>query len=41
MLALVIVELLPAALRGGPLGAALGTFLGAAGMLALSSALGV
>jgi hypothetical protein len=37
----VAVELLPDALRGGLVGAALGTLLGAAGMLALSAALGV
>jgi ZIP family zinc transporter len=41
MLALVVVELLPAALRGGLVGAASGTLLGAGGMLALSAALGV
>jgi ZIP family zinc transporter len=41
MLALVIVELLPAALRGGPAGAIAGSLIGAAGMLALSAALGV
>ncbi len=41
MLALVIVELLPDALRDGPAKAVLGTLLGAAAMLALSAALGV
>jgi ZIP family zinc transporter len=41
MLALVVIELLPDALRGGLLGAALGTLIGAAGMLILSVALGV
>ena len=41
MLALVVVELLPDALRGDPRGAALGTLLGALGMLGLSAALGV
>ena len=41
MLALVIAELLPDALRGDRAKAALGTLLGAAGMLALSAALGV
>jgi ZIP family zinc transporter len=41
MLALVFVELLPAAVRGDRMGAALGSLAGAAGMLALSVALGV
>jgi ZIP family zinc transporter len=41
MLALVVTELFPAALRGGWVGAALGALLGAGGMLALSAALGV
>ena len=41
MLALVFVELLPSALRGGKRGAAIGAVVGAAGMLALSAALGV
>ena len=41
MLALVMVELLPDALRGGRRGAALGTVVGGAGMLGLSAALGV
>lgn len=41
MLALVVAELLPDAMRGGRAGAALGTLLGAVGMLALSAALGV
>ena len=41
MLALVVVELLPDALRGDPRGAALGALLGALGMLGLSAALGV
>ena len=41
MLALVLVELLPDAVRGGRFAAALGTLAGGAGMLALSAALGV
>jgi ZIP family zinc transporter len=41
MLALILIELLPDALRGDRFGAALGTLLGAGGMLALSAALGV
>jgi ZIP family zinc transporter len=41
MLALVIVDLLPDAFRGDHPKAALGTLIGAAGMLALSAALGV
>jgi zinc transporter, ZIP family len=41
MLALVVVELLPDALRDDRLRAAIGAFLGAAGMLALSAWLGV
>jgi zinc transporter ZupT len=41
MLALVVAEVLPSAVRGGRAGAALGTLLGAGGMLALSAALGV
>ncbi len=41
MLALVLVELLPDALHGDPRRAALGTFLGAVGMVGLSAALGV
>jgi ZIP family zinc transporter len=41
MLALVVAELLPDALREARVGAVLGTVLGAAGMLALSAALGV
>ena len=41
MLALVAIELLPDAVRGDPAMAALGSALGAAGMLALSIALGV
>jgi ZIP family zinc transporter len=41
MLALVLVELLPTALRENLLGAATGILIGGAGMLALSAALGV
>jgi ZIP family zinc transporter len=41
MLALVLMELLPEAVRGNPARAALGLVGGAAGMLALSAALGV
>ncbi len=41
MLALVIAELLPTALRNDPLQATAGTLLGAAAMFALSAALGV
>jgi zinc transporter, ZIP family len=41
MLALVLMELLPGALRDGPLGAAAGIVIGGAGMLALSAVLGV
>ena len=41
MLALVAVEVLPEALRGGRRGALAGAAIGAAGMYALSSALGV
>ena len=41
MLALVVSELLPQALREAPATAIAGTLLGAAGMLALSLALGV
>jgi len=41
MLALVVAELLPGALRDDPARAALGSLLGAAGMLVLSAALGV
>jgi zinc transporter, ZIP family len=41
MLALVAVEVLPDALRGGRVGALAGTGVGAAAMLALSAALGV
>ena len=41
MLALVMVEVLPEALRGGRVGALAGTGVGAAAMLALSAALGV
>ena len=41
MLALVVVELLPDALRGGRVAAGVGTVLGAAAMLGLSAALGV
>ena len=41
MLALVLVELLPDALRGSLLGGAIGTLIGATAMLALSAALGV
>jgi ZIP family zinc transporter len=41
MLALVAVEMIPEALRGGRLGALAGAAVGAAGMLALSIVLGV
>ena len=41
MLALVVVELLPDALRGSRLGAAVGMLVGGAGMLVLSAVLGV
>jgi ZIP family zinc transporter len=41
MLALVVVELLPAGLRGSPAATAAGGLIGAAGMLALSAVLGV
>ena len=41
MLALVAAEVLPDAMRRGSASAALGTLLGAVGMLALSAALGV
>jgi ZIP family zinc transporter len=41
MLALVVVELLPEALRSGVVGTVLGTLVGAGGMLALSAALGI
>jgi zinc transporter, ZIP family len=41
MLALVVIELFPDALRGGTRGAVLGAIVGAAGMLGLSAALGV
>jgi ZIP family zinc transporter len=41
MLALVVVELLPDALRGGRRAAAFGTVVGGAGLLGLSAALGV
>jgi len=41
MLALVIAEVLPEALRRGVAAAALGTLLGASAMLALSAVLGV
>jgi ZIP family zinc transporter len=41
MLTLVVVELLPAALRGSRRGAAMGTVLGAAALLGLSAALGI
>jgi zinc transporter, ZIP family len=41
MLALVVIELLPTAWRGSPIATAIGAGVGAAGMLALSAALGV
>jgi zinc transporter ZupT len=41
MLALVVMELLPEALRSGVVGAVLGTLVGTGGMLALSAALGI